>query len=197
MGSCNLLVVAIIAVLEVYRGCLAECLSVCTPSVHFPGLRASSRLGSAQVERQEEPGLTFESMSQNPRCTLSDATTLTLMLDLDHTSLFGNDGNDLGVVLQMKDKRDSMLQQLYQKLVNPNLKKMFEAYKAQGKDIQVVIYTRRPSLLRQYHPQSRTSEVFLKTTRRVESDAELFANYGTKFRFAGVCVCHSCRPIEP
>ena len=43
----------------------------------------------------------------------------------------------------------------------------------------------------------RTSEVFVKTTRRVESDAELFANYGTKFRFAGGCVCHSCRPIEP
>ena len=34
----------------------------------------------------------------------------------------------------------------------------------------------------------RTSEVFVKTTRRVESDAELFANYGTKFRFAWVCV---------
>jgi hypothetical protein len=43
----------------------------------------------------------------------------------------------------------------------------------------------------------RTSEVFVKTTRRVESDAELFANYGTKFWFAGGCVCHSCRPIEP
>jgi hypothetical protein len=34
----------------------------------------------------------------------------------------------------------------------------------------------------------RTCEVFVKTTRRVESDAELFANYGTKFRFAWVCV---------
>jgi hypothetical protein len=43
----------------------------------------------------------------------------------------------------------------------------------------------------------RTSEVFVKTTRCVESDAELFANYGTKFRFAGGCVFHSCRPIEP
>ena len=43
----------------------------------------------------------------------------------------------------------------------------------------------------------RTSEVFVKTTRRVESDTELFANYGTKFRFAGVCVCHLCRPLEP
>jgi len=45
----------------------------------------------------------------------------------------------------------------------------------------------------------RTSEVFVKTTRRVESDAELFANHhdGTKFRFAGGCVCHLCRLIEP
>jgi hypothetical protein len=43
----------------------------------------------------------------------------------------------------------------------------------------------------------RTSEVFVKVTRHVESDAELFANYGTKFRFAGVCVCHLCRLLEP
>jgi hypothetical protein len=43
----------------------------------------------------------------------------------------------------------------------------------------------------------RTSEVFVKATRCVERDAELFANYGTKFRFAGVCVCHLCRPLEP
>jgi hypothetical protein len=43
----------------------------------------------------------------------------------------------------------------------------------------------------------RTSEVFVKTTKRVEIDAELFANYGTKFRFAGGCVCHLCRPLEP
>ena len=43
----------------------------------------------------------------------------------------------------------------------------------------------------------RTSEVFVKTTKRVESDTELFANYGTKFRFPGVCVCHLCRPLEP
>ncbi len=43
----------------------------------------------------------------------------------------------------------------------------------------------------------RTSEVFVKTTKRVERDTELFANYGTKFRFPGVCVCHLCRPLEP
>ena len=43
----------------------------------------------------------------------------------------------------------------------------------------------------------RTSEVFVKTTKRMESDTELFANYGTNFRFAGGCVCHLCRPLEP
>jgi hypothetical protein len=42
----------------------------------------------------------------------------------------------------------------------------------------------------------RTSQVFVKTTKRVESDTELFANYGTKFRFPGGCVCHLCRPLE-
>jgi hypothetical protein len=31
----------------------------------------------------------------------------------------------------------------------------------------------------------RTSGVFVKATRRVERDAELFANYGTEFRFPG------------
>jgi hypothetical protein len=36
----------------------------------------------------------------------------------------------------------------------------------------------------------RTSAVFVKATRRVERDAEFFGNYRTKFRFAGVCVCH-------
>ena len=30
----------------------------------------------------------------------------------------------------------------------------------------------------------RTSDAFVKTTRRVERDAELLANYETKFRFA-------------
>ena len=61
------------------------------------------------------------------------------MLDLDHTSLFGNDGNDMGIVLQHMNKSYSTMQLLYDKLINPNLRTMFEAYKAQGKEIQVVV----------------------------------------------------------
>ena len=37
--------------------------------------------------------------------------------------------------------------------------------------------------------------VFVKTTKRMESDTELFANYGTNFRCAGGCVCHLCRQL--
>jgi hypothetical protein len=43
---------------------------------------------------------------------------------------------------------------------------------------------------------SNTSDVFVKTTRRVKRDAELLENYGAKFRFAAGCVCHLCRPHE-
>ena len=39
----------------------------------------------------------------------------------------------------------------------------------------------------------RTSVVYVKTTRFVERDVEIFANYGNEFRFAGGCVCHLCR----
>jgi hypothetical protein len=38
----------------------------------------------------------------------------------------------------------------------------------------------------------RTSVVYVKTTRFVERDVEIFANYGYVFRFAGGCVCHLC-----
>ena len=40
---------------------------------------------------------------------------------------------------------------------------------------------------------TRGSVVYVKTTRFVEKDVEIFANYGNGFRFAGVCVCHLCR----
>jgi hypothetical protein len=38
-----------------------------------------------------------------------------------------------------------------------------------------------------------TSVVYVKTTRQVERDVEIFANYGNEFRFASGCVCHLCR----
>ena len=140
-----LLLLAVIVVLASYHGCWAECLSFgsCTRSV----------LGSAASDKGREASLLkLTTRSEHPAVSLPDASRLTLMLDLDHTSLFGNDGNDMGIVLQHMNKSYSTMQLLYDKLINPNLRTMFEAYKAQGKEIQVVVYTRRPALLRQYAP---------------------------------------------
>ena len=61
------------------------------------------------------------------------------MLDLDHTALFGNDGNDLGIAMQWLGKDVSTVQELYKKLINPSLRNMYLAYKAQGKDVDVVV----------------------------------------------------------
>ena len=78
---------------------------------------------------------------------LNTKNKLTMMLDLDKTALYGNDGNDLGIALQWMDKDYSKVKELYRKLINPNLQKAYGHYKKMGKEIQVVIYTRRPQIL--------------------------------------------------
>jgi hypothetical protein len=72
---------------------------------------------------------------------------LTLMLDLDKTALYGNDGNDLGIALQWMDKDFSKVQELYRQLINPSLHQVYDFYVQQGKQVEVVIYTRRPQLV--------------------------------------------------
>ena len=44
---------------------------------------------------------------------------MTLMLDLDKTCLFGNDGNDLGLCLQYMSKGREAVQELYNRIINP------------------------------------------------------------------------------
>ena len=72
---------------------------------------------------------------------------LTLMIDLDKTALFGNDGNDLGIALQWMHKDFSKVQELYKLLINPSLRKVYDFYVKQGKQVEVVIYTRRPQIV--------------------------------------------------
>lgn len=79
--------------------------------------------------------------------TQHDSNKITLMLDLDKTVLFGNDGNDLGVALQWMDKDNSKVEQLYKLLINPNLREMYNSYVQRGKDVEVVVYTRRPQIV--------------------------------------------------
>jgi hypothetical protein len=71
---------------------------------------------------------------------------VTLMIDLDFTALYGNDGNDLGLALQWMDKDPSVVQELYSKLINPELQTMYQSYVARSREVKVVIYTRRPQV---------------------------------------------------
>jgi len=71
---------------------------------------------------------------------------VTMMLDLDKTCLWGNDGNDLGLSLQWMEKPPELVRELYSLLVHPALRPAYEAYKERG-EVEVVIYTRRPQLL--------------------------------------------------
>jgi len=69
------------------------------------------------------------------------------MLDLDKTCLFGNDGNDLGLSLQWMDKSPQVVRELYRRIVSPSLREAYDSYAAKGA-VDVVIYTRRPQLLK-------------------------------------------------
>jgi hypothetical protein len=76
----------------------------------------------------------------------------TMILDLDETCIFGNDGNDLGIALQcMGHTKD--LDRLYEHLINPALRPAFEAFRASDHcngglvSPHIVIYTARSTLL--------------------------------------------------
>jgi len=86
-----------------------------------------------------DTGMVLEKLGTNNK--------ITLMLDLDKTVLYGNDGNDLGVAAQWMDVPFQKVKQLYTKLINPNLRKMYDFYAQSGKEVSVVIYTRRPQIV--------------------------------------------------
>ena len=69
-----------------------------------------------------------------------------IMLDLDKTCLFGNDGNDLGIALQWMERPLHVVQELYDLLLNPALKPAYLKLASQGK-VSTAIYTMRASLL--------------------------------------------------
>ena len=171
----TLWVLALIYMLSCYQEVLAYTCADAQSSLGSLGLRVSTALrpGRGQIgscvvlhtaaltletsgaDASQKQMLGTELKRQPALVTHDDATRLTLMLDLDHTCLFGNDGNDLGCALQLMGKDEAhgaehprMLAELYRRLINPRLRPTYDAYKARGKDITVVIYTRRPSLLK-------------------------------------------------
>ena len=57
---------------------------------------------------------------------------VTLMLDLDKTCLWGNDGNDLGLSLQWMDKPPELVRELDPPPVPPGLLPVYGAAKERG-----------------------------------------------------------------
>ena len=76
-----------------------------------------------------------------------DETRMTLLLDLDKTCFYGNDGNDLALSLQYMGKSRETVLELFKRMINPNLRPTFERYKGSWQNVDVVVYTRRPNLL--------------------------------------------------
>ena len=96
-----------------------------------------------------------------------------LMLDLDKTCLFGNDGNDLGIALQWMDKPFEDVQALYQHLVNPSLRPAYEQFGRQVKSSKVVIYTMRSSLLF-YNSNFRGIQIPVQFAPQWHKDGQLY-----------------------
>eukprot|EP00281_Chroomonas_sp_CCMP1168_P023842 CAMPEP_0206224634 /NCGR_PEP_ID=MMETSP0047_2-20121206/7131_1 /ASSEMBLY_ACC=CAM_ASM_000192 /TAXON_ID=195065 /ORGANISM="Chroomonas mesostigmatica_cf, Strain CCMP1168" /LENGTH=526 /DNA_ID=CAMNT_0053647605 /DNA_START=105 /DNA_END=1682 /DNA_ORIENTATION=+ len=73
---------------------------------------------------------------------------LVAFLDLDKCSIYGQDGNDLTIAVQWMQGGMDKLCGLYSKLVNPQLKPLYQQLKMSVEKIPVVLYTMRPQLLR-------------------------------------------------
>ena len=69
------------------------------------------------------------------------------MLDLDKCTLYGNDGNDLGIALQWMDRGYDEVLDLYRLLVNPCVARTYQFLRSQYKSVRVVIYTMRATFL--------------------------------------------------
>jgi hypothetical protein len=82
---------------------------------------------------------------------------VTMMLDLDQTSLFGNDGNDLPLSLQWMEKSPDVVRELYKRMISPSLRQAYQSYTSRGDEVDVIIYTRRPQLI--HYKSCATGEV--------------------------------------
>ena len=74
-----------------------------------------------------------------------------LLLDLDKCTVFGSDGNDLGIAMQWMNHTQAELTGLYRLLLNPCVPQTYHALKARHPNLRVAIYTERPALM-QYRP---------------------------------------------
>jgi len=86
---------------------------------------------------------------------------LVCFLDLDKCSIYGQDGNDLAIACQWMQRPEQSLVELYRRLLNPQVKLLYEQLQMSVEKLPVVIYTMRPQLLR-YRSACRTSHLALR-----------------------------------
>ena len=88
---------------------------------------------------------TCSDLASSPAAAQTHETVF--MLDLDKCTLFGNDGNDLGIALQWMDRGYDEVLDLYRLLVNPCVARTYQFLLSQYKAVRVVIYTMRATFL--------------------------------------------------
>mmetsp|Transcript_6657 Transcript_6657/g.13397 ORF Transcript_6657/g.13397 Transcript_6657/m.13397 type:complete len:400 (+) Transcript_6657:19-1218(+) len=69
------------------------------------------------------------------------------ILDMDKTSIYGNDSNDLAIALQWMEKPESVVRGLYKKIVSPCIRPAYEQIQKSVSRLNTVIYTRRPQVV--------------------------------------------------
>eukprot|EP00286_Rhodomonas_abbreviata_P001304 CAMPEP_0181289830 /NCGR_PEP_ID=MMETSP1101-20121128/1093_1 /TAXON_ID=46948 /ORGANISM="Rhodomonas abbreviata, Strain Caron Lab Isolate" /LENGTH=401 /DNA_ID=CAMNT_0023394081 /DNA_START=189 /DNA_END=1394 /DNA_ORIENTATION=- len=116
---------------------------------------------------------------RNPELRLRSRATPTavdhavLILDLDKTCLWGNDGNDLGIAMQWMEKPESTVRQLYKRIISPCVRPAFDEMMIKSKDLHTVIYTRRPQVL-EYRSCFRDLTVAVKYKEEWHHDGQIY-----------------------
>jgi hypothetical protein len=111
-------------------------------------LRQSELVSSAKWEQtQPAPNQFTLDDSASPQTLHDSAPDALLLLDLDKCTIFGSDGNDLGIAMQWTNHSQADLTDLYRLLLNPCVSQTYRALQALHPNLQVAIYTERPSLM--------------------------------------------------
>eukprot|EP00961_Rhodomonas_salina_P142787 1922164-Rhodomonas_salina.1 len=123
-----------------------------------------------KVQRSVSVGSVTIEKAETGQTLASDAV---MLLDLDKTTIFGNDGNDIGLALQWMNRPKESLDELYRTLVSPLLRPAYEQLKWNTQKLDVVIYTRRPALLT-YRSCFRRCMIPLRYQKLHHDDGQLY-----------------------
>jgi len=135
-------------------------------------LRSQSDLRANLNNNRARPSKSFSRESITVPHGLQDGTALrwtpaakiehaTVMLDLDKTCIYGNDGNDLPMALQWADASADLVCDLYRLLLSPYIKPAVQDIMDSAYRTSIAIYTRRPQTIH-YHSNVRRETIDLR-----------------------------------